>query len=205
MSDQIHIYYPRGYRVLRHGQMPVEHENDHRVADKEGHAVVYSNGDDEVKELYRRYRASEDTATWAYVQDVLRCARRLIPHATSFFFFQAHNPRVHGQAFEFLKEVMQYIETGRCTLQPLSAFELIDDHPDRDTAASAGRKLRALSVPQDHLNPLATWVSHPEGLVHLIETLYVFFGPARQEKITTLPIRKLSERKLSSGWMKTVE
>jgi hypothetical protein len=185
--------------------MPIEHNDDHSVEDKEGHSVVYSNGDDEVKELYRRYRASEDTATWKYVTDVLACAKRLMPHPTSFFFFQAHNRRLHGQSFEFLKEVMQYVETGRCTLQPLSAFELIEDHPDRDSSVSASRKVLALNVPSTHLTPLATWVSHPGGLTHLVETLYIFFGPARVEKTVQLPIRKLSERKLTKGWMTVVK
>lgn len=205
MSDQIHIYYPRGYRVLRHGLMPVENETDHNVASSEGHSVVYSKGDSEVNELYRRYRASEDTAPWAYVAEVLSCAARLIPHANSFFFFQAHNARLHGQAFSFLEEVMCYIECGHCTLQPMSAYELIEDHPERNSGATNNRKVKSLKTPPAHMSPLATWVSHPGGLTHLIETLYVLFGAARQEKVARLPIRTLSERKLTKGWMTVAE
>lgn len=202
-SGQIHIYYPRGFRLLRYGTMPVEQEKAHSVTTLEGHQVVYSNGDEEVAELYRQYRASEDTRTWAYTHRVLSCAKRLLPHLKSFVFFQGHNDRLHGHAYDFLLDVVKYIETGRAAMQPLTAFELIEDHPERNSAASNNRRAPVLSDPGPVLKDgLVQWVRHPNGIEHLVESLYVMFGPARAERVAVLPVRTLSERKLTKGWMK---
>lgn len=202
-SGQIHIYYPRGFRVLRHGDMPVEHTSAHSVTTLEGHQIVYSDGDEEVAELYRQWRASEDTTTWAYAQRVFACAKRLMPHLKSFVFFQGHNERLHGHAYDFLLGLVQFIESGRVTMQPLTAFELIEDHPERNSAASVKRRAPALSDPGPALKDgLVQWVRHPNGLEHLVESLYVMFGPARAERVAVLPVRSLSERKLTKGWVK---
>lgn len=201
-SSQIHIYYPRGIRRLQYGDMPADPKNDHALTSAEGHQVVYSNGDDEVKELYKQYRATKDTATWAFHNQVLKCAKRLMPHLTSFVYFQAHNARLHDNAFVFLNEVIQFVESGRCSMQPLTAYELIDDHPDRESGAAKSGRVRAPQISNFYKDGIVQWVSHPGGFEHLVETLYVFFGPARVEKEAELPIRSLSERKLTNGWVK---
>jgi hypothetical protein len=202
LSGQIHIYYPRGFRRFVIGVMPETSAEEHVTKSAEGHQVVYSNGDSEVKELYRRYKATEDTATWKFHVEVLKCAKRLIPHAASFFFFQAQNARLHSNGMTYLQEVISYIETGRCSMQPLTAFELIEDHPERETSAINGRKVKPLSISEFFGDGIVQWVSHSRGFEHLVETLYVMFGPARVEKEAELPIRTLSERKLTKGWMK---
>jgi len=202
-SGQIHIYYPRGFRRLQHGDMPTNLQNDHSVLNADGHQVVYSNGDAEVTELYRRWRSSEDTASWAYVETVLTCAKRLMPDLTSFFYFQGKNARLHGWGFDFLCEVINYIARGSSMMtQPLSALELLDDYPERNAAATHNRV-----VPQPPRNAgpndaLVFWLMHRSGFEHLVETLFVFFGPARVEKEAELPVRTLSERRLTKGWMK---
>ena len=207
-SDQIHIYYPRGFRVLRYGDMPEQHARDHSVTELDGPRVVYSNGDEEVAAIYALYRSTDFTTDWETVERVLRCAKRLLGHLPSFFYFQAHNARVHGSAWEFLEQLRNYIQTGRSLMSPTMAFELIDDHPERDSAAIVNRKI-AVDIPAFYRDPLAAWLDHEDegnqGLNHLIESLYVLFGPARPEREKTLPIRTLSERKLTKGWMKILE
>lgn len=201
-TGQIYIYYPRGFRRFVIGDMPQPPQEDHAVNNAEGHQVVYSNGDDEVAELYRRYTATEDTSSWEFHNTVLTCAKRLIPHLRSFVVFQAQNARLHGNGLGFLEDIVAFVESGRCAMKPLTAYELIEDHPPRNESAKHHRQIRPPNCPSFFQDGIVCWVSHDRGFEHLIETLFVLFGPARIEQERELPIRTLSERKLTNGWMK---
>lgn len=172
MSTKVAVVYPRGYIASFTSSR-----------DDLQDSVMHSQGDDDVIALYNDYLNASTTLGLDHWRRAMDIVKRLMPNFPTFIHNNASNPRVQGVAYDFLDSTIQYVKTGRGKISPMNAIVAMDDCP----SPSSPRRSYALSEPfqtakiEEHSEELhfaAIWTSHEDGLVHLIETLYVFFGPS---------------------------
>lgn len=161
-----YVYYPRGYRL------PVADEKD-----------VASEGDSEVNRLFEEWRSTNFKESWDYISRLIGCAKRLIPDIDNFMLNQRSNARLNGYNYEYLYEIVNFIESGHHNMAPLTALELMDDGP---RAAPSTRDVRNKTVPWVSFpdtakgrSYLTYWLGQHNGVEDIVCTLYVLFGSKR--------------------------
>jgi hypothetical protein len=148
-------------------------------ADKGANAL--SKGDAELMTLWDLYMNSQvDTTTWGFRKRVLAVAIRLFDHFPDFVNDQSNSPLVVGYNLDFLKDTLNYIETGVRRIGVLQWLELVSEI-DEVSTVDTGQHLnlatyRGLRCTAD---TITKWWSWPEGFEDSLLSLFVLFGSQR--------------------------
>lgn len=187
------VYYPRGYRRLVNADTDSEGRLDLSATKNMNYKVMeLESGDEQVNLLYKEYTSTGEHITvyglstpinsWVAVDYILKLANRLLPSINDFNRMQQDNRRVHEHTLTFLSHVVDFVNRGRFSLSPLSAYHLMETHP-KPARIDRLRKVAQLQPMYREVNDqrfresdVARFLQHKDGIENLIYTLYVLFG-----------------------------
>jgi hypothetical protein len=141
----------------------------------------YSKGDHELAVVYDLYiNRKVDTDSWEFRKQVLAVALRLLANFKQWVNDQSVNANVMGYNLEFLKDTLNYIQTGNRRIGVLQWLELTTE-VDQIASVNPNQKLSRVDYPGFLTTPHAIqkWCSWPNGFEDLLLTLNVLFGIAR--------------------------
>lgn len=147
----------------------------------EATANSLSKGDAELMVLYDQYiNAKIDTSTWEFRKRVLSIAMRLFDGFGQFVDDQSRDPNVNGYNLDFLKDTLNYIETGERKLGCEQWIELVNEVEEISTVHTGQRlNVTAYKGLRSTSDTIQKWLSWPRGFEDLMLSLYVFFGGQR--------------------------
>ncbi len=168
----MHYYFSRGYRITV----------DDRVSEGTSQDSMVESGEPSVNALSRRkLERNFNPMVWSDVAAVLDQAILLFGGFKNWVTDQLRsNTRVFGHRAEFLIDTIGFVLNGRRYMSIESWMLLLsgmDDGATMKTAlgSSVDQMLSRLeSIDDDELMQL--WISHPEGVVDLVDSLFIFFG-----------------------------
>lgn len=174
------VQYPRGFISFAGGYL------------KSNVSITQSEGDPQIAILYKLYIArSVNVNSWEFRQKVLAEAARLIGNFRVWVISQAsYNDSLYGLNWEFLKDTLEYIQTGHRKMSVSTWRELLLEYPPRVDNTAGPRRLDQLKAYEDVLQDvlengylartsLTRWLGHDGGFDDLITTLNVFFGSTK--------------------------
>lgn len=139
-------------------------------------------GSEEIAELYRTHiQRKQNTLTWDFRSKVVSAAMLMLGrNLRSFIHAQLRNPYLHGVAFDFMDDTLQFILTGHRAVSLHNWSALLEEEPAKK-AIDTRRTFKA-RVP-DELAPMeeviSYWCSQEGGFEDLLRTLYLMFGKKR--------------------------
>lgn len=113
-------------------------------------------------------------------KDTIRHARRLFGNFLDFLDAQDQNTRLCNNGYEYLKDTIEFLNTGRRTISAGSRLGLIatdiKEHRQNNPKAENRRtRLRSLL----EINPdefIFVWLNHPGGFADMLCTVNLLFG-----------------------------
>jgi hypothetical protein len=160
--------YPRGY-TTRTGT---------------GTGVTQSQGDASVQTLYELHdQRGVNTSTWNFKRMVLDCALRLFGDFATWLKDQQQNPQIVGFNQEFLKDTLNFIHGKDRVMSVTTWTDLLGDTGTLGKAVNASSLNPSqvlLGRGETTIQILQAWVSRPNGVEDLMQTLYLLFGQARR-------------------------
>lgn len=151
----------------------------------EGEGVVVSQGDESIDLLYKVFidRNTVTVASWPFVSSVLTNALRLFGDFREWSQDQLANPNIVGYNRQFIEDTLNFINGQARELSVENWFDLISEGGAGHHAHAVPDRLvqskRLLESSDDSLQLLQNWVSKPNGLADLINTMHLLFGKAR--------------------------
>lgn len=161
-----------------------------RLLPVEGTTNRVNDGDPEFMALFLAYaNRTLDTTTWTFRKRLLgEVAPRLFGESFGQWVEdQSRNANVAGYNLDFLKDTLEYIQTGQRRMNPLSWLELVTELDEIATVHSGqmlgglGKGLRSTTM------TLQQWCRHPSGFEDLMLSMYLFFGTQRSPEDLDMP------------------
>lgn len=152
---------------------------------KDGEGVVVSQGDESIELLYKVFidRNTNTLASWPFISSVLTNALRLFGDFREWAQEQLVNPNVVGYNRQFVQDTLNFIDGQPRELSVDTWSDLLSEGGAGHHAHAIAPRLldskRLLESSDDSLQLLQKWVSQPNGLADLINTLHLLFGKAR--------------------------
>lgn len=165
-------YFSRGYRI----------KVDDRTSDGMDQESMLESGEASVNALARRkLDRNFNPNTWEDVAAVIDQAILLFGGFKDWAMDQLRsNTRVYGHRAEFLIDTIGFILNGRRYMSIESWMLLLVDMDDGATMKSAmGTSIDSMLDRMDVMDDnslIQQWISHPDGVVDLVDTLFAFFG-----------------------------
>lgn len=149
-----------------------------------GESVVVSEGDQSVELLYKQFiDQSTNTNTWAFARTALINALRVFGDFRDWLSDQQSNPNIVGYNRQFLVDTLNFIETGKRELSVHSWIDLVSEGGASHHAHAVPQRLldskQLLASSEASLELLQKWISQPNGLEDLLNTMHLLFGKAR--------------------------
>lgn len=168
----MHYYFSRGYRIVV----------DDRLSEGTGSDSMIQSGEPAVNALNRRLvDRTLKPQEWGDVAEVLEQAILLFGGFKNWVLDQLQaNTRVYGHRAEYLVDTLGFILTGRRYMTNESWMLLVSGMDDGATVktplgnAVDGMLLRLDAMSDEEI--LQKWASNPEGVVDMVNALFIFFG-----------------------------
>ena len=149
-----------------------------------GEGVLVSQGDESIELLYKQMvDASTNTRSWPFYRNVLTNALRLFGDFRSWVDDQRGNPNIVGYNRNFLADTLAFIDTGKRELPVPTWIDLVSEGGASHHAHAVPPRLlengQLLASSESSLQLLQKWISQPNGLEDLLNTLHLLFGKAR--------------------------
>ena len=158
------LQYPRGYVV----SYPANREEE---IDK-----TLEKGDVELNTLFNMYLTSTvNTDGWEYREKILQMAIRFFGDINRWFAMQANNACLYGNNYDFLTDLLNYVEGGERRLAVLSWEALLYDFPAALPQGVVGRTFNVNYTTEEFLSK---WCSRSLGFEDMLCTMHVLFGDA---------------------------
>lgn len=142
-------------------------------------------GDQEITDLYRRYRHGDGRADdFGYFMEVVKAAKRLLGADPNWLLAQIYNGNLNRYHVDFVTDTVIYLTTGR-RAQTLTTWRALCEATDLSAVKSISLKghpiNRQIVLPKDLLfsqpaGIISVWLSKNGGFADLIESLYLMFG-----------------------------
>lgn len=171
------IRYPRGYMSpIKEGNIRRREEITYSLKEKE------STGNKSIAALYDLYASGAVKSTsWNFRKRVIEIASRELGNVSEWLILQVeHNDYVYGTNYDFLLDVINFIETGYCNMSPMTWNELVLEHHNPEPRVSRGRKVDLSSIVGGGHHIIAKWCSKEGGFEHMLCTLHVLLGVAKK-------------------------
>lgn len=151
----------------------------------DGEGIQVSQGDESVELLYKTLiDRNTNTRSWAFSRTVLTNAMRLFGDLQEWTREQLSNPNIVGYNREFIKDTLNFIQTGRREMPVLVWFDLVTEGGVGHHAHAIPQRLHeskpVLKASDDSIQLLQSWISQPNGLEDLLTTMHLLFGSARK-------------------------
>lgn len=165
MLDYSFQYFPSGYRCpLKDG---IKNE------------II---SDPDVALLWKEYKLGlADPLSFDTQQRLIRCANRLFGNFSEFLTANDQNTRISEQGYEFLKDTIEFITTGKRTVSISSRTGIMATevrmHRTENPKASARKvKLKDLLDSIHDRDVLWCWLKHRNGIMDLLSTVNILFA-----------------------------
>lgn len=150
----------------------------------EGAGVQVSSGDESIEILFQALMDhTTNTNSWPFHRSVLTNALRLFGDLRTWLIEQQANPNLVGYNRQFLNDTINFITTGKRELSVQTWYDLVSEGGVGHHAHAIPQRLvdnkRVLESSESSLELLQAWVSQPNGLEDLLNTLHLLFGKAR--------------------------
>lgn len=155
--------------------------------EKEGYGVVISEGDAIVGELWeKKLNPTINTFDWGYTEKVLESAIRLFGNFEDWLTLQRQNPKIVGYNLEFLVDTLRFIRTGQRELSIATWEQLLTEAtgPQLSPLKTNARPSDLQLLPEERKYQIfKTWLSKPNGVTDMIQTLHLVFGHSRDVQL----------------------
>lgn len=166
-----------------------------RLCPQEGTVNRVNDGDQEFMALFLAYaNRTLDSTTWSFRKRILgEVAPRLFGDSfAQWVEDQSRNANVAGYNLDFLKDTLEYIDSGKRRINPLQWLELVTELDEVATVHN-GQMLGGLGKGYGSTqNTIQRWCRHPNGFEDMMLSMYIFFGtqrsPLEQEAPPHVPV-----------------
>ncbi len=150
----------------------------------EGEGVLVSEGDQSIELLFRTLvDRTTNTRSWPFYESVLTNALRLFGDLNDWFKEQLSNPNLIGYNRQFIHDTINFIEGGQRELPVRTWYDLVSEGGAGHHAHAIPQRLQdnklLLRASEPSLELMQKWVSQPNGLEDLLNTMHLLFGRAR--------------------------
>lgn len=174
------VYFNRGFRIDC---------NPDRFGDGITENAVIEAGDALANDFRRAVVTGKmNRVTWEHAKPVLDYAISLFDNLKDWFLDQiTHNSKVNGHRLEFLIDTIGYIINGKRAIGNESWLQLIvmqdPQASDKEPLIAKSQSVIAMMSRYSGTELLQRWISHPNGLIDLIDSLYIMFGARIQRNL----------------------
>ena len=146
--------------------------------------IIETPSDPDVQLLYDMYVSRQvDPTSWKFRREVIRTCVRHFGNFHRWLAIQAaYNDSVHGLNFEFLKDTVQFIRTGRRDMSTFTWNDLLLEHPQEQAGVASPRRLDAFQItdPKELEDVIGKWCSHENGFEDMLCTAHVLYGVSKK-------------------------
>lgn len=147
------------------------------------HMSNYERGDTAITELYTQWQQhGRAVVTWEFRMAVLKRAKDLFGRLDRWFFLQERVKGMNATQIAYLKDLVQFVRTGRRRVSQFTMLELLPEHTVVEKTNDRPNFAQALVDELGMIHPhevLTKWCQHLGGFEDILCTLYVLFGDSR--------------------------